>query len=172
MNMIILGIDPAIRTTGYGVIKADPSAGEGMEILDCGVICNKPSMPHTECLRRLHGGIAELISLYAPDCAVLEEPFVGRNAKTAIILGMARGGILTALAERDIPAYAYAPTVAKRAATGSGSADKSRIAFLLSAEFGISIDNIPLDSTDALALALCHIQRLQFPTLNSIGKKL
>lgn len=170
--MIILGIDPAIRTTGYGVIKADPSAGDGMEIVDCGVIRNNPSMPHTECLRRLCGGIGELITLYSPDCAVLEEPFVGRNAKTAIILGMARGSILTALANNQIPAYAYTPTVAKRAATGSGSADKERIAFLLAAEFGIDVEKIPLDSTDALALAMCHIQRLRFPTLNGTGKML
>ncbi len=170
--MIILGIDPAIRTTGYGIIKADPSAGDGMEIIDCGVICNKPSMPHSECLRRLYGGIEELISLYSPDCAVLEEPFVGRNAKTAIILGMARGGILSALANHNIPAFAYTPSVAKRAATGSGSAEKSRIAFLLAAEFGIEVERIPLDSTDAIALAMCHIQRLRFPTLNGTGKML
>ena len=170
--MIILGIDPAIRTTGYGVISVDPAAGDGMEILDCGVIRNKPSMPHTECLHRLFGGISELVSLYHPDCAVLEEPFVGRNAKTAIILGMARGGILTALAEHNVPAYAYTPSVAKRAATGSGSADKSRIAFLLAAEFDIEVEKIPLDSTDALALAMCHIQRLRFPTLNGVGKML
>lgn len=170
--MIILGIDPAIRTTGYGVIKADPESGCGMEILDCGVIRNQATVPHTECLRRLHGGILELITLYAPDCAVLEDPFVGRNAKTAIILGMARGSILTALAEKSIPAFAYTPTVAKRAATGSGSADKNRIAFLLAAEFGIEVEKIPLDSTDALALAMCHIQRLRFPSLNGTGKKL
>jgi len=143
-----------------------------MEILDCGVIRNKPTMPHTECLRRLAGGINELISLYSPDCAVLEEPFVGRNAKTAIILGMARGGILTALATHNIPAFAYTPSVAKRAATGNGSADKNRIAFLLAAEFGIAVENIPLDSTDALALAMCHIQRLRFPTVAGVGKEL
>ena len=170
--MIILGIDPAIRTTGYGVIKADPDAGGGMEILDCGVIRNRQTMPHSECLRRLYGGIGELITLYTPDCAVLEEPFVGQNAKTAIILGMARGGILSALANCNIPAFAYTPSVAKRAATGSGSADKGRIAFLLAAEFGIDVSEIPLDSTDALALAMCHIQRLRFPTLNGTGKML
>lgn len=170
--MIILGIDPAIRTTGYGILKADISVGSGMEIVDCGVICNKQSMPHTECLRRLYGGISELINLYHPDCAVLEEPFVGKNAKTAIILGMARGGILAALAQNNIPAYAYNPTVAKRAATGSGGAEKSRIAFILAAEFKIDVSDIPLDSTDALALAMCHIQRLRFPTLNGIGKEL
>ena len=168
--MVVLGIDPAIRTTGYGVIELTPSGK--CKILDCGVIANAARLPHTECLRRLYGGIEELISLWHPDHAALEEPFVGKNAKTAIILGMARGGILSALVNHNIPAFAYNPSVAKRAATGHGGADKSRIAFLLSAEFNISVDQIPLDSTDAIALAMCHIQRLRFPTLNGTGKML
>lgn len=169
--MVVLGIDPAIRTTGYGVIELTP-AGK-CKILDCGVIANSPRIPHTECLRRLYGGISELVSLWHPECAVLEEPFVGKNSKTAIILGMARGGILSALVNNQIPAFAYTPSVAKRAATGSGSADKERIAFILAAEFGIGVENIPLDSTDALALSLCHIQRLQHPELGpGIGKQL
>ena len=169
--MIVLGIDPAIRTTGYGVIELTPSGK--CKILDCGVIANAAKLPHTECLRRLYGGIEELISLWHPDCAALEEPFVGKNAKTAIILGMARGGILSALANHNIPAFAYNPSVAKRAATGHGGADKSRIAFLLAAEFNIGVETIQLDSTDALALALCHIQRMQYPELGgNTGKPL
>lgn len=169
--MIVLGIDPAIRTTGYGVIELTPSGK--CKILDCGVIANAAKLPHTECLRRLYGGIEELISLWLPDCAALEEPFVGKNAKTAIILGMARGGILSALVNHNIPAFAYNPSVAKRAATGHGGADKSRIAFLLAAEFNIAVEDIPLDSTDALALALCHIQRMQYPELGgNTGKPL
>ena len=169
--MIVLGIDPAIRTTGYGVIELTPSGK--CKILDCGVIANTAKLPHTECLRRLYGGIEELVSLWHPDCAALEEPFVGKNAKTAIILGMARGGILSALVNHNIPAFAYNPSVAKRAATGHGGADKSRIAFLLAAEFNIAVEDIPLDSTDALALALCHIQRMQYPELGgNTGKPL
>lgn len=169
--MIVLGIDPAIRTTGYGVIELTPSGK--CKILDCGVIANAAKLPHTECLRRLYGGIEELVSLWHPDHAALEEPFVGKNAKTAIILGMARGGILSALVNHNIPAFAYNPSVAKRAATGHGGADKSRIAFLLAAEFNIAVEDIPLDSTDALALALCHIQRMQYPELGgNTGKPL
>lgn len=170
--MIVLGIDPAIRTTGYGVIEADINSGDGMKILDCGVIVNKASMPHSECLRRLYGGIEELVNLWHPDCAVLEEPFVGRNAKTAIILGMARGGIISALVRSNIPAYAYNPSVAKRAATGFGGAEKGRIAYLLSAEFNIDVSEIPLDSTDALALAMCHIRKSRYPQLDKPGKML
>ncbi|MBQ7693620.1 MAG: crossover junction endodeoxyribonuclease RuvC, partial [Lentisphaeria bacterium] len=99
------------------------------------------------------------VTSFKPDCAVLEEPFVGKNAGTAIILGMARGAILAALSINGVPAFAYAPTVAKRAAVGRGGATKEQIAVMISAELGIEIERIPLDSTDALALAMCHAAR-------------
>lgn len=99
--MIILGIDPAIRTTGYGVIRTESVSR--FEILDCGIIANSARLPHTECLRRLAGGIRELVGAFTPDYASIEDPFVGKNASTAIILGMARGAILAALAEAAVP---------------------------------------------------------------------
>lgn len=162
--MIILGLDPAIRTTGYGVIKMLP--GCRAEIIDCGVIRNTQKMPHSECLRRLAGGVRELITAFQPNCASLESPFVGDNAKTAIILGMARGAILTALAENSIPAYAYAPIVAKRAVTGISSARKEQVAMMMANEFGIAVSDIPNDATDALALAVCHGQKALFSQLD------
>ena len=168
--MIVLGIDPAIRTTGYGVIDAGSAAK--MRVLDCGVIANGKSLPHTECLRRLYGGISELVGTFSPDCAVLEEPFVGRNSKTAIILGMARGAILAALAAAEIPAYSYTPSVGKRAVIGAGGATKERVAMMLAVELGLAVEDIPLDSTDALALAIAHIQRVSRPELGMVGKKL
>lgn len=167
--MVIFGIDPAIRTTGYGLIKV---IDRSFEIVDCGVISNGAKLPHSECLRRLYGGVAELVSLYNPDCAVLEDPFVGRNSKTAIILGMARGGIVASLANRAIPAYSYTPGAAKRAAFGNGHAAKEQVACLLAGELGISVSNIPLDSTDALALAICHAQKILHPELSVEPKQL
>lgn len=161
--MVIFGIDPAIRTTGYGILKI---TDRSFEIIDCGVISNSAKMPHTECLRRLYGGVAELVDLYHPDCAVLEDPFVGRNSKTAIILGMARGGILASLANNAIPAFSYTPSAAKRAAFGNGHATKEQVAYLLAAELNIAIEDIPLDSTDALALAICHAQKVLHPELS------
>ena len=169
--MIILGIDPAIRTTGYGVVEFGDSSR--FRVIDCGVIANRPGLPHTECLRRLAGGIRELTAAFQPDAASIEEPFMGRNASTAIILGMARGGILTALVESGVPTYAYSPKTAKRAAVGTGMATKEQIAILLAAELGIEIERIPLDSTDALALAICHAQLAMRPTLaEKMGKPL
>lgn len=127
-------------------------------------------MPHSECVRRLAGGVRELINAFHPDCASLESPFVGDNAQTAIILGMARGAILTALAENSVPAYAYAPSVAKRAATGLNNARKEQVALLMANEFGIAVSDIPNDATDALALAICHGQKALQSQLDLIGK--
>ena len=137
--MVIFGLDPAIRTTGYGVIRI---VDRSFEIIDCGVITNTQKMPHSECLRRLYGGVAQICDLYK-----------------------ARGGILSSLANKGIPAYSYTPSAAKRAAFGNGKAAKEQVAYLLAGELGISADNIPLDSTDALALAICHAQKVLHPEL-------
>lgn len=152
--MIILGIDPAIRCTGYAVI--DIRSAGSFSVIDCGIIRNAAKMAHSECLRRLAGGVDELVDNFKPEAASIEEPFMGKNAGTAIILGMARGAILMTLARAGVPVYPYAPRKAKKAAVGAGSASKERIAAMMAAEFGVDVARIPLDATDALALALCH----------------
>lgn len=167
--MIILGIDPAIRTTGYGVIETLDNGR--FKVLDCGIIANAPKMPHSECLRRLAGGIRELLSSFPCDAASIEEPFLGKNAGTAIILGMARGAIVATLAEAQIPVYAYAARRAKKAAVGVGSAGKDQVAFLMASQLGVAVDRIPLDATDALALAFCHAQLAVRPELAGLLTK-
>ena len=168
--MIILGIDPAIRTSGYGVIKIENGK---IEVLDCGVIVNKPKMKHTECLRRIAGGVAELLANYQIDCAAIEEPFVGKNSKTAIILGMARGAFLSKLAENSIPVYSYSARVAKKAAVGNGSAEKEQVALMMAAQLGIDAQNIILDATDALAIAMCHAHRtMHFETADLLSSEI
>ncbi|MEG2075166.1 MAG: crossover junction endodeoxyribonuclease RuvC [Victivallaceae bacterium] len=154
--MVILGIDPAIRVSGYAVIQV--SAGGDMSILDCGMIKNRPNIPHSECLRRISCGVNELLSSFKVDAAAIEEPFVSRNAQTALILGMARGAFVTTLACANIPTYSYMPRKAKLAAVGSGSASKEQVASLMAAMFKIQLGDIPLDATDALAIAFCHGQ--------------
>ena len=154
--MLVLGIDPAIRNTGYGVIEVTGAAS--FRIVDCGLIRNKPGMPHSECLLRLAGGIRELADNYPIDSASIEDPFVGKNANTAIILGMARGAILATLAEQGIPCYAYSPRRAKKAAVGNGGAAKEQVALMMAAQLRMELERIPLDATDALALAMCHGQ--------------
>ena len=81
--MVILGIDPAIRVSGYAVIQV--SATGGMAVLDCGMIKNRPNIPHSECLRRISCGVSELLENFKVDVAAIEEPFVSRNARTALL---------------------------------------------------------------------------------------
>ncbi|OGV32029.1 MAG: crossover junction endodeoxyribonuclease RuvC [Lentisphaerae bacterium GWF2_45_14] len=167
--MIIMGIDTAIRCTGYGVI--DVQSVNKMSILDCGVIKNTQSMPHSECLRRLSCGIRQLAETFKPDVVSIEDAFSGRNVKTAMILSLARGAAIAALAEKHIPVYAYSPKTAKKAAVGFGGASKEQVASMAAALFNINITDIPLDSTDALALAICHANAASRPELSFLLPK-
>ncbi len=164
--MIILGIDPAIRCTGYGVI--DMQSSDRIAVLDCGVISNKPKMPHSECLRRLTGGIRELVAGFNPDCVSIEEAFYGKNIKTSMVLSMARGAIIAALAEVGVAVYPYSPRKAKKSVVGSGAASKDQVAAMMAVRLGINVTDIPDDATDALALAICHGQLAIVPGMSAL----
>jgi crossover junction endodeoxyribonuclease RuvC len=159
--MKILGIDTAIRCTGYGIVQTD-DRGE-IRVVDCGIIRNSKDAPHSECLRRLAGGIREIIGTHSPEQASIENAFVSKNIKTAMILSYARGAVMTVLAEAGIAAYPYSPRKAKLAVCGTGASTKEQVAEMLSCIFSLKIDEIPLDSTDALALAVCHAQIMTRP---------
>ena len=151
---VILGVDTSLRSTGYAVIRMN--APGKYQILDCGVIRNKASLIHSECLYRIAGGIRELVDTFHPDTASIESAFVQKNIKTAMILSLARGAVITALAEKGIEIYEYSPTTAKRSAIGRGTATKEQVAVMMAAVCGIDVSGVPDDSTDALALAVCH----------------
>ncbi len=167
--MVVIGIDTAIRCTGYGVVKTLPDGS--LRALDCGMIKNGASLTHSECLRRLAGGIRELIRLYTPDSASIEGAFVSKNIKTAMILSYARGCVMTVLAEGGIPIYAYSPRKAKLSVCGNGDATKEQVSLMMASIFGLKTDEIPLDSTDALALALCHVQIMSRPGAGELAPK-
>jgi crossover junction endodeoxyribonuclease RuvC len=152
-TMRIVGIDPALRRTGYAVIDSD---GNTHHALDCGVISTPAGRPLSECLRRLHGGIHEIIAAYKPAMAAIEGGFYSRNAKTAMLLGCARGTVIAAFAMAGIPVFEYAPRRVKQAISGYGDAEKEQIASLMGSLFSIDVDGLPRDATDALAIAVCH----------------
>ena len=154
--MIILGIDTAMRCTGYGIVSAEQ---DNYRTLDCGIIKNAQKLPHSECLRRLSGGINELVKKYKPDVASIEGAFYAKNVKTTMILGYARGCVMTVLAEANIPMFAYSPKEVKMSIGGSGFASKQQVAVMVSSILNLEIESIENDATDALALALCHANR-------------
>lgn len=167
--MIIIGIDPAIRCSGYSIV--DVKTVDQFDIIDCGIIRNPAKAPHSECLRRIAGGMRELIEAFKPEAASLESAFYGKNIKTSMILSMVRGAIIAVLAEHDIPSYAYSPRRAKRSLTGNGASSKEQIANLIAATTGLCIENIPLDATDAIALALCHANIAMRPEMKLLMSK-
>ncbi len=166
--MIILGIDTALRCTGYGVV--DFTSSDRIKVLDCGVIKTKTSAPHGECLRRLAGGMRELVEKYHPQAAVIEGAFFQKNIKTAMILSYARGAVMLVFAENAIPIYAYAPRKAKQSVCGNGAASKEQVAYLMAGRLGLNVNDMPLDSTDALALAICHGQIATSPMAQHLLK--
>jgi crossover junction endodeoxyribonuclease RuvC len=151
----ILGIDTALRVTGFGVIDCQ---GSRMAAVDCGVVETSAAQPFSECLRRLAGGIRELVKTHAPDEAVIEGAFYCRNVRTSMVLGSARGVVIAALAELGIPIYEYAPRRVKQSVCGFGNASKQQVALLVAQFLKIDVGNLRDDATDALGLAICHAQ--------------
>lgn len=153
--MIIIGIDPGTQITGYGIIRVE---GPSFRAVDYG--CIKPPAKHKLSDRYLiiHEGVEELLEIHKPHALVVETQFVQKNIQSAIKLGMARGVIIIAAKKRKIPVYGYAPTEAKRAVTGNGSASKFQVQGMVKALLGLMEVPEPEDAADALSLAICHAQ--------------
>jgi len=165
----LLGIDTALRKTGWGIIDAH---GTQFSAVDCGVIINPPKASLTACLRRLTGAIKELMTQYHPDIAVIEGGFYCENARTAIILGTARGAVLGVLSEAELPVYEYAPRKVKQSICGFGNASKGQVALVISQMLGIQVQHLPDDATDAMGLAITHAQAMSVMSGLGLAKEL
>ncbi len=149
---IILGIDPGTQITGYGLIA---TSGQHHEFIQCGTIRTKPDMKLEYRYLRIYEGITALIEDQKPDFISIETQFIQKNVQSAIKIGMARGVVLLLAAQKNIPIFEYAPTKAKMAIVGTGSASKYQV--LKMVESLLQIRNISSeDAADALALAICH----------------
>lgn len=150
--MRLLGLDPGLRTTGWGVIDV---SGTLLKHVANGLIAPDPELPLAERLRRLYEGLSEVIAAYSPDVAAVEETFVSGNAATTLKLGQARGIVLLAPALAGIPVHEYAARLVKKAVVGTGRAEKGQIAGMVAR----LLPGRPVagaDAADALAVAICH----------------
>ena len=152
--MIILGIDPSIRKTGYGVLTVDPRSSR-IQALDFGSVKNAPRLGQPACLVEIHRKITELIAAHRPACMAIERVIYVQSRSTAIALGAARGAALLAAAQHGLPIYEYAPRAVKKASTGRGGAAKNQVGFMMRALLGLTV-NPDADACDALAIALTH----------------
>ena len=151
--MIILGIDPGTRITGYGIIKVN---GPQLSPLDYGCIRPPPDLALPQRYRIIFEALEGLMDQYRPEAVAVELQFVLKNAQTAIKLGMARAMALLAAARREIPVFEYAPAKAKRAVVGTGQASKWQVQKMIQTILRLPVLPEPEDAADALALALCH----------------
>jgi len=151
--MIILGIDPGVASTGYGIIEKQ---GNKLNFIDCGLISTKKEAKLTERLFEIYKKLSSLIKKYSVDVMAVEKLFFNKNVKTAMSVGEARGVIFLAGSKNKIEIFEYTPLQVKMALTGYGVADKTQIGKMVKMLLNLSVVPKPDDVSDALAIALCH----------------
>lgn len=151
--MIILGIDPGVAITGYGVISHE---GNRFKVIEYGAVLTESDMELPQRLVKINDGITEIIKRVKPDAAAVEELFFNKNIKTALTVGHGRGVAILAAAVQRLPVYEYTPLQVKQAVVGYGRAEKSQIQQMVKTLLNLSGIPKPDDVADALAVAICH----------------
>ena len=153
-HQIILGVDPSLRGTGFGVIQSSRTQPRA---LVCGAINCPPAWPHSRCLVRISQTLRDVIRRHQPTVCVIEGLFYAQNLQTALTLGEARGAALATIAEAGLEIYELAPRKVKQAIVGYGAAQKIAVAKMV--QRMLRLPDVPAaDAADALALALTHAQ--------------
>ena len=152
MVVSVLGIDPGLQHTGWGIISSHQNNNT---FIACGTIHTPTKAPLAERLTILHHKLNDILTQHAPNEAAIEETFVNNNALSSLKLGHARGCLMMTLALTGLPISEYAPNQIKKAVCGAGKADKSQVAAMVSLLLPRATPDSP-DATDALAIALCH----------------
>lgn len=151
--MIIIGVDPGYAIVGIGVIEY---SGNKFRPLEYGAITTPAKMPTVERLKKIYDEMTLLIDKYSPDAVAIEELFFNSNQKTAINVAQARGVILVAVTNKNVPIFEYTPLQVKQSVTGYGRADKNQIQQMVKMLLNLNVIPKPDDAADGLALAICH----------------
>lgn len=156
--MRVLGIDPGSRVTGFGVVE---SQGNTLRALDHGVVAPGGEMALEERLGLIFAGLTTLIAACQPEAVAIEGLFSHKNARSALVLGHARGVALLCANRAGLPVFEYAPAEVKKAVGAPGNAEKEQVQKLLKGFLGIERFE-KADAADALAIAICHLNRHRF----------
>jgi len=155
--VIVLGVDPGLTRCGLGVVKSHTY--QKLEMMNVGVIRTSTELTLENRLLELEGELIAWIDSARPDVIAVERVFSQLNVKTAMATAQAAGVALLIAARKGIPVAMHTPTEVKAAVTGSGRADKKQVALMVQNILGLESIPKPVDSTDALALAICHLWR-------------
>lgn len=166
--MIILGIDPGLAITGYGVLE---ECGNKYRLLECGCLRTQAGVAQPDRLKAIYSGINEILHKYDIAAVAVEQLFFNTNVTTALSVGQARGVVLLALAQQDIPIFEYTPLQVKQAVAGYGRADKTQIQRMVQSLLGLKEVIRPDDAADAVAICICHLQTYRFARAVNKGVK-
>jgi len=161
-EMRIIGIDPGTLTLGYGII--DEVSGE-IKYVACGALNAPSTMQMPDRLYKIHRELRDVIRQYHPDTAAIEEPFVAKNARSAIAVGQAIGAATIAIIESGMSLHRYTPTQVKQSVTSYGRSGKEQVAEMVCVILNLLAPPRPSDAADALAVAVCHIQAQHISSL-------
>ncbi len=160
--MRILGIDPGLNATGYGVIEFNNESPPSFRLIEAGLIRTNPNNSLAVRLASISDEVRLLLTQHQPDYLAVEDLYsYYKTPQPAILMGHVRGVVLKAAAEAGIPVASYLPTRVKKAVIGKGHAPKEQVARMVQMRLQFESDKIPLDVSDALAVALCHCAQLQ-----------
>lgn len=152
--MIILGVDPGLQRTGWGLIRKE---GSNLKFIDAGTLTSDNKRPLAQRLLQLHDALLEIITHHKPDAAAIEETFVNVNPASTLKLGQARGALLMTLSLAGLDVHEYAATQVKKTVVGVGRADKNQIQMMVEMLLPASKGKVQgADAADALAIAICH----------------
>jgi len=152
-SIMLLGLDPGSRVTGYGVIEAANPVKP--RYIECGVLKASEKLSLEDRVFEIAGGVREVIEEFRPQSVAMEDLFVQRNVRSALKLGQIRGALLFVVAEAALRVYSYSPATVKKTVTGRGRASKAQIQQMVKTLMGLK-QTPALDASDALAVALCH----------------
>lgn len=155
---IIIGIDPGTRVTGYGIIRLQ---GNKYVAMDYGCIIPPVKAKLSDRYLIIFDALELILEQYKPEALVVEAQYVGKNVKSALTLGQARGMAIIAAKRKGIAVYEYSPTSVKKA-VGSGRASKAQVQELVKMLLGLQVLPEPADAADALAVALCHSNAVRY----------
>ncbi|MBV8779139.1 MAG: crossover junction endodeoxyribonuclease RuvC [Alphaproteobacteria bacterium] len=150
--MRVIGLDPGLRHTGWGVIDV---AGNRLSHVDAGVASVSPDLPLSERLVALFRQVRDVLERFSPDEAAVEETFVNKNPASTLKLGVARGVVLLAPAERGLKVAEYSANLVKKAVVGAGHAEKAQVQMMVRRLLP-GCAAVKADAADALAVAICH----------------
>ncbi len=155
--MIILGIDPGLAVTGYGIVRCEED-GDSL-CLEYGTIRSDARAELAERLKGIYDGVSRLLEQYHAEQAAFEDVFYGRDLQAALKLGQARGAAMIAAVNAGLEVAVYSPRQVKQALTGNGAASKEQVQQMVAELLRLPQPPTPIDASDALAVAVCHAQR-------------